>query len=119
MMDLAEIKDLTQKGFSQELILQKFREQLIKDFSMCRIELKFLTSSENNASDILNTIKNGLMNLDSSSFMELLYRIDLSESRLNKEIRENKEKDRNELVAELIFKRILQKVILKLNYSSK
>lgn len=118
MIDLAEIKDLT-KGLSEELILSKFKEQLVKDFSMCRIELIFPQTNELSASYFLDTIKNGIRNLDSPSFMELLYRIDLPEARLNKEIRENKEQDRDEIVSLLILKRILQKVILKLNYSSK
>ncbi|HRH12486.1 MAG TPA: hypothetical protein PLU73_13290 [Bacteroidia bacterium] len=119
MIDLAEIKDLSLNGFSQEMILAKFKEQLVKDFSMCRIDLEFPESDELKASDYLNSIKNGLKHLDNSTFMELLYRIDLPEARLSKEIRENIEQERDEIVAILIFKRILQKVVLKLSYSTK
>lgn len=119
MMDLAEIKELSLNGFSQEMILTKFKEQLVKDFSMCRIDLVFPETDQLNASDYLDSIKSGIKKIDNSSLMELLYRIDLSEDRLSKEIRDHKDQERDEIVAILIFKRILQKVVLKLNYSSK
>lgn len=64
MIDLAEIKDLT-KGLSEEIILSKFKEQLVKDFSMCRIELIFPQTNELSANYFPDTIKNGIRNLDS------------------------------------------------------
>ncbi len=54
---------------------------------------------------------------DSSSIQNLLYRIDVTELQIKKEASNHLEKNFQQILAELIIKRILQKVILKEQYS--
>ena len=54
---------------------------------------------------------------DSSSIQNLLYRIDITELQIKKEASSYPEKNFQQILAELIIKRILQKVILKQQYS--
>jgi hypothetical protein len=54
---------------------------------------------------------------DSSSIQNLLYRIDVTELQIKKEAVSHPEKNFQQILAELIVKRILQKVILKEQYS--
>jgi hypothetical protein len=49
----------------------------------------------------------------------LLYRIDVSELQIKKLSREKPENEMNEIMAELIIKRELQKVVIKEHYRNK
>ena len=55
---------------------------------------------------------------DSSSMQNLLYRIDVTELQIKKEAVNHPEKNFQQILSELIIKRILQKVILKEKYSN-
>jgi hypothetical protein len=51
--------------------------------------------------------------------MQLLYLIDISEAQLKKYLTENKKETHFNVIAELIIKRVLQKVVIKQYYKSK
>jgi len=50
--------------------------------------------------------------------MRLLNRIDISEAQLKKYLNENRNEDRFNVIAELIIKRVLQKVVIRQHYKS-
>ena len=50
--------------------------------------------------------------------MQLLYRIDISEAQLKRYLLENKSDNYFNVIAELIIKRVLQKVVIKQFYKN-
>ena len=101
-------------------VFEKFKIQLQRDFELCGfldIEPKL---SSNNLEHIFNEVLKSVMIIekkDSSSIQNLLYRIDITELQIKKEASSHPEKNFQQILAELIIKRILQKVILKQQYS--
>jgi hypothetical protein len=49
----------------------------------------------------------------------LLYRIDISEAQLKRYLNENKNESYFNVIAELIIKRVLQKVVIRQHYKNK
>lgn len=91
-------KDFEGAGYplAQEYVLEKEYTALKKQ--MCE---QVITLSKNNA------------------LPQLLYRIDISENQIKKYTQQQKDMSFESVVAELIIKRILQKVIFKIHFSSK
>ena len=76
--------------------------------------------SSNNLEHVFQEVLKSLMIIekkDSSSIQNLLYRIDVTELQIKKEASLHPEKNFQQILTELIVKRILQKVILKQQYS--
>ena len=76
--------------------------------------------SSNNLEHVFQEVLKSVMVIekkDSSSIQNLLYRIDVTELQIKKEATNYPEKNFQQILAELIVKRILQKVILKEQYS--
>ena len=74
----------------------------------------------NDLTHIYNEVLNSIFQLekkDSGGLMNLLYRIDLTELQIKNALNNEPERPMQQLMAELIIKRILQKVILKQQYS--
>jgi hypothetical protein len=69
-------------------------------------------------SNIMNALKK-IDNKDFSKYQHVLYRIDISEKQLNTELNAQPGGDRYSILADLIIKRILQKIILKIQFSKK
>jgi hypothetical protein len=61
---------------------------------------------------------NTLINEDFSRLIQLLYRIDVSETKLKKLLRENNGSDADRLIARLILERQWQKIETRRKYSS-
>ncbi len=103
----------------QENLFDLFKKQLKKDFDSCSvnsdfvdtlpIELPFLKAA------ILFELQPLLKN--NTQLQALLYRIDISELQIRNYQLKNKTHNFDEVIAELIIKRILQKVILKKRFS--
>lgn len=103
----------------KENIFSLFKTQLQKDFNSSGINADF-----NEAPQEFNQLKqtiiytlNPLLRSGSSLIYILLYRIDLSEKQQTDYTRHHPELKYEEVLAELIIKRVLQKVILKKNFS--
>lgn len=119
MKPLITSSELEKIGVSQQELLQKFNEQLIKDFERGGLEhyLKPLISFE--YSDIhfqLNKTLSDIVSKESSKYQQLLYLIDIPEKDFKEALNETDENNKMDSVADLIIKRILQKVVLKLVY---
>jgi hypothetical protein len=103
---------------SKELFVA-FKMQLAKDFNQSDFPSDFIDRLEPIYETLLKTIATELQQNDKqadSKIMRLLNRVDISEPRLKKYLSENKDKGYFNVVAELIIKRVLQKVVIKKHY---
>lgn len=101
-------------------LFEKFKAQLYKDFELAGLSDYAPQLVTNNLNDVYDIILNSVLLIerkDSTSLMTLLYRIDISQQQL-KTASKNSANNLKQVIAELIIKRILQKVILKEKYSS-
>jgi hypothetical protein len=60
-----------------------------------------------------------MINGDFSALVQLLYRVDVDESRLRKLLRENKASDAGGLIARLILERLWQKILTRRAYNNR
>jgi hypothetical protein len=101
-------------------LFEKFKTQLHRDFELCGFADEAPKIVSNNLEHVFQEVLKSVMNIekkDSASLQNLLYRIDVTELQIKKEAASHPEKNFQQILAELIVKRILQKVILKDLYS--
>ncbi len=107
---------------SQQELIEKFNIQLLKDFEMSDVsaylEPIVVFEYDEIHSNIMNALKK-IDNKDFSKYRHLLYRIDISEKTVELELKSKPDNARYAVLADLIIKRILQKVILKIQFSKK
>jgi hypothetical protein len=107
---------------SQQELIEKFNIQLLKDFEMSDVaaylEPIVVFEYDEIHSNIMNALKK-IDNKDFSKYQHLLYRIDISEKTVELELKSKSDSERYAVLADLIIKRILQKVILKIQFSKK
>jgi len=113
-MEIERIQDLQKPD-----LFEKFKTQLHRDFELSGFSDIAPQLSSNNLEHIFQEVLKSVMIIekDSSSIQNLLYRIDVTELQIKKEAASHPEKNFQQILAELIIKRILQKVILKEQYS--
>ena len=97
-------------------IVRETADRIINDFNLFGIDIKF-SGNEANAyvelmGQLIPAIENMLSN-NSAKFMNVLYRIDISEKKLNSAISENPSKTIAEIVSRMIIEREMQKVITR------
>ena len=103
-------------------LFQLFIAQLIKDFSSANFDSDFITHLKPDVQEIQFAIIDQLEKVEKISktkLRNLLYRIDISEKQILKLSKNKTENSFNEILSELIIKRVLQKVIFKEFYKSK
>ena len=106
-------------AISKPDIFTAFKDQIKKDFEMCALNSDFILSLDANYGMLLQTLAKeieGIMKNYSTKLSELLYRIDISEQQVKKLSKEKADPHLADIVAELIIKRELQKVVLKEMY---
>ena len=115
MSILVTEQELSNIGLSQQELLLKFNAQLIKDFEMCAVQhyLKPIPSFDYKQvhHHIYEALKLILIKVP-GQYQQLLYIIDIPENKLSNA-------DEVSITSDLIIKRILQKVILKIIHSKK
>jgi len=120
MSDLVNKTELEKTGLSARELLRRFREQLTKDFEMSNA-LQYLSPLDSdNYKNIHDNIRQALEMLNEkgySNYQQLLYRVDISEKQVGKAIKAEPSMNVLDVVADLVIKRILQKVILKAIHS--
>lgn len=120
MQPLINQQQLDVLKISQQELIEKFNIQLLKDFEMSDVSdyLKPIVVFEYDEihSNIMNALKK-IDNKDFSKYQHLLYRIDISEKTVELELKSKPDSERYVVLADLIIKRILQKVILKIQFS--
>ena len=109
---------LQQCGMSMEQLAELFRTQMKKDLEMCGIimeeEVRNLHFDE-----WVNYLAAKISALSEGRLLELFYRIDVPEERLKKETLNRPKESVHKIRSELIIRRILQKIILKLIYTDR
>ena len=102
-------------------ILNETAQQVIKDFGMNGMEIKFSGSTNNAYSELFSQILPLVEKLQKENFQNfynLMYRIDISESQIKKAVEESKDKSFSLVVTDLILKRELLKVITRRSFSN-
>ena len=120
MQQLIKKQDLDLLKISQEELIEKFKIQLVKDFEMSDVLNYLAPITVFDYESIHQNITKALKIIDAkdfSKYQHLLYRIDISEKQLNTELKAQPSGERHSILADLIIKRILQKIILKIQYS--
>lgn len=114
-MEIVRLQDLQKPD-----LFEKFKTQLHRDFELCGFADVAPKLVSNNLEHVFQEVLKSVMTIekkDSASLQNLLYRIDVTELQIKKEATNHSEKNFQQILAELIVKRILQKVILKQQYS--
>lgn len=111
--------DLRHYAFRDNLF-DLFRQQMKKDFESCGINADFTSELVPDLGVLSMTLLASLREIMKSDthFRSLLYRIDVSEAMIDSYGVRYPELPFDELITELIIRRILQKVILKKRFSS-
>ena len=103
-------------------LIKDTANQIIKDFEMFGMEVKFSGNAYNAYEELFEQIEPQIDKLISSNrqkFLGILYRIDLNEEQIKKAVNENSSEPFSSIVTDLIIKRELQKVVIRNHYKSK
>ncbi len=106
----------------KEDLFALFKRQLKKDFESSGLDAAFTNTLPAQFVEIRRALVNQLDPLitsNSTLIGSMLYRVDISEAQLNAYRDKNSSISFAEILAELIIKRILQKVILRKTFSKK
>ena len=117
MQSLPDIRN----QLSSKTLFNAFTKQLEKDFAQSNIPADFVATLAPGYDGILRTIASELRRNEKRtdfSLMQLLYRIDISETQLKRYLSKDKDKSHFDVIAELIIKRVLQKVVVKQLYKN-
>ena len=117
MQDLPSLKD----QLSSRNLFDAFKVQLAKDFEQGGFSIDFIETLEPDYNTIHEKIAYELQRKSENpdcNLMQLLYRVDISEAQLQKYFHRDKDQNHFNVVAELIIKRVLQKVVLRQFYKS-
>jgi hypothetical protein len=115
------LPDIKSQLSSSELF-DAFKRQLAKDFEQSNFPTDFVGVLDSDYTTIHAAIMQELQRSEKKAdfnVMNLLYRIDISEAQLQRYLNENKDENYTNVIAELIIKRVLQKVVIRQYYKSK
>lgn len=112
MQDLPDI----QSQLSSNDLFTAFKTQLVKDFEQSNFPTEFVVRLVPTYDSILKTISGELESNANIKLMQLLHRIDISEVQLKKYVTARIDESYFDVIAELIIKRVLQKVVIKRFY---
>ncbi|MGQ0829290.1 MAG: hypothetical protein ACT4ON_12960 [Bacteroidota bacterium] len=107
--------------FNRLDLIKETANQIIKDFDMFGLEIKFSGNAYNAYEELFEQIEphvNQLIISNQTKFMGILYRIDLSDEQIKKSVQENTSESFSAIVTDLIIKRELQKVVIRDHYKN-
>lgn len=105
--------------FNRLDLIKATAEQIIKDFDMFGLEIKFSGNAYNAYKELFEQIEphiNQLIHFNQQKFMGILYRIDLSDEQIKKAVENNSSESFSVIISDLIIKRELQKVVIRNQY---
>jgi len=117
---MQNLPDLKNQLTSSDLF-DAFKKQLVKDFEQSNFPAGFVAALEPGYKNILEKIAFELQRNEKKTdfnLMNLLYRIDISEAQLARYLNENSNENYFIVIAELIIKRVLQKVVIRQYYKN-
>jgi len=100
-------------------LFEDFKKQMLKDFQQAQFATAFIDKLVPDYASIHHRIQLELQHTETDSaaaWMPLLNRIDISESQLKRYLNENNDRPYADVVAELIIKRLVQKVVIRHHY---
>lgn len=109
------------KYFNRFDLIKDTANQIIKDFDMFGLEIKFSGNAFNAYEELFEQIEphiDQLITSNQQKFMSILYRIDLSDEQIKKAVNENSSEPFSAIVSDLIIKRELQKVVIRNHYKT-
>ncbi len=98
-----------------------FKTQLLKDVEQSNFptdSLKDITPDYYSIHFLIATLLEHSEGSSQHNIMQLIYRVDISEAQLSKYLNERHKENYFDVIAELIIKRVLQKVVVRLNYET-
>ena len=99
-------------------LFEKFKTQVYKDFELSGAAEHVPLIQSNNLSHIQEAFLQSIISLELSNALKvLLYRIDITELQIKQATQKAPDRSLQQVLAELMIKRILQKVVLKELYS--
>jgi 3-polyprenyl-4-hydroxybenzoate decarboxylase len=99
-------------------LFEKFKVQVHKDFELAGVADFMPLIESNNLAHLKAVFFNSILKLEiGNALKNLLYRIDITELQIKQASQKDPETPLQQLLAELMIKRILQKVVLKEMYS--
>lgn len=107
--------------FNRLDLVKATADQIIKDFEMFGMEIKFSGNAYNAYEELFDQIEpqvKKLIDSNQSKFMGILYRIDLNDEQVKKAVKENSSEPFSFIITDLIIKRELQKVVIRNHYKS-
>jgi hypothetical protein len=107
--------------FNKAEYLQATAEQIHRDFELQGIEIKFSGNAENAYNELLYQIVPHIARLIESNYkklLDLLYRIDVNESKVSAIVSDSSVESLAEAISDLIIKRELQKIVIRKHYKS-
>ena len=117
MQDLVHVND----RLNSKHLFDAFKLQLTKDFEQSNFQADFISLLDPDYASIHEKLVHELQRAEKradSNLMQLLYRIDISEFQLKKYLNEQRNENHLSTIAELIIKRVLQKVVIKEYYKN-
>lgn len=105
--------------FNSKDLFDAFKIQLAKDFGQSNFDAEFIMALEPDYVRIHDKIVQQLQLSEKradSHVMQLLNRIDISETQLKNHLHERVNENRLATIADLIIKRVLQKIVIKQYY---
>lgn len=118
VMEKQDLVEVSEQLNSKDLF-DAFKLQLAKDFQQSNFESDFVKDLEPDYARIIEKIVFELQRSDKradSDVLQLLYRIDISEAQFKKYLNEDNNKNHLMVMAELIIKRVLQKIVTRCFY---
>jgi hypothetical protein len=115
MQSLEQIND----QFSSSDLFNAFKIQLAKDFEQSNFSTHFIQDLPTDFGGVQEKIAKELelsKKMADATTMALLNRIDISEAQLKQYVQEHTHENQLMTIAELIIKRVLQKVVIKQYY---
>ncbi|HRG38868.1 MAG TPA: hypothetical protein PK289_10080 [Bacteroidia bacterium] len=100
-------------------LIKDTANQVIKDFDMFGLEIKFSGNAYNAYEELFDQIQphiDKLINSNQQKFLGILYRIDISEEQVKKAVHDNLSEPFSHIITDLVIKRELQKVVIRKQY---
>lgn len=101
-------------------LLRETAQQITKDFGMQGMKITFSGDPENAYVELFSQVVpfiEKMQNEHFGNFYNLMYRIDISEDQIKQAVNAAADRSFSEIVADLILKRELQKVITRKRFS--
>jgi|SRR3954470_3756063 len=100
-------------------LIKDTANQVIKDFDMFGLEIKFSGNAYNAYEELFDQILphiDKLLSSNQQKFLGILYRIDISEEQIKKAVNNNLSEPFSHIITDLVIKRELQKVVIRNQY---